>query len=521
MQVDESISSRLQYTYLHDGLPSCPKTEKLIHSVTAITQAPWEISLLAALGNYSTLIQGLANVEKIQGKGGALGLFILIIAASGERKTTVFDLLNQTIIDFQQEEAKRLENQLIEYEIDSEIIDEKIKHLKKAIVTAVKSDKESSLNDLKQKLKTAKSGYPKKPTELNIVFEDITPEATLHQLGHGWPNVALISNEGGTILQGRAMQKLPLLNNLWSGEPCSVYRKSSPNYTVMDARLTLVIAGQPSAVEKYMRKKGEESVGIGFTGRLIVSNPQSTQGQRFIKTKEPDIEEGLHEHNELARELLLEISERHKSDCKRDTIRWSHEAKELGMKIYNDIELELGPGGRFEHAQEHGNKLFENIGRIAALLTYVELGKDKDISVGILRDAINIAFYFSRTYLNHFKVLPDHISDIHKLDVFFNTQRSEGQRYIMKNKARQNGPNPLRTPGRFDAALEASANNGSIRVYRVERTGLILIDLYPQYDVDYPMLEQFQVKNNLSPSNATDLYTGRVVQILPRPRSSL
>ena len=54
----------------------------------------------------------------------------------------------------------------------------------------------------------------------------------------------------------------------------------------------------------------------------------------------------------------------------RKLIKFSEEAKEPAIELYNEIEASQQPGGRLEYAKDHGSKLFENITRVAGLLTY-------------------------------------------------------------------------------------------------------------------------------------------------------
>jgi len=98
-----------------------------------------------------------------------------------------------------------------------------------------------------------------------MIFEDVTTEAIAVELNQGSGSAALVSDEGATILNGRIVQDLPRLNKLWSAEPFNVTRKSSESFTVDDARLTVSIMAQPSAVAKFMKKRGDESLGIGFS----------------------------------------------------------------------------------------------------------------------------------------------------------------------------------------------------------------------------------------------------------------
>lgn len=136
---------------------------------------------------------------------------------------------------------------------------------------------------LKAELLDLKKQKPEEPTRLQFLYEDVTPESIAYELYKGSGNAALSSDEGATILSGRVVQNIPMLNKFWSGESFSVSRKSSPGFVVDDPRLTISIMSQPSAMTKFMKKKGDESLGVGFLARFLVCNPLSNQGNRYMK----------------------------------------------------------------------------------------------------------------------------------------------------------------------------------------------------------------------------------------------
>ena len=495
---------------IKEMISSSPKTANLVNSLSSITQAPWEMSLLGTLGSYSTVIQGLADVKKIQGGVGSLATYILIIAESGERKTTVQNLLNKPIAEFQKKAAKQYKDELDDYRIDLRVSEEEMKKLEKELSMAVREADQEAIDKIKKQMKQSMAERPIEPLKLQLTYEDATPESIAFDLHRGWRNAALVSNEGATILEGRIIQKVPLLNSLWSGEAFSVNRReTSASFEVTDARLTLFIATQPSAMTKFMKRRGEETQGIGFLGRFIISYPNSTQGTRFSASVRAGSDEGLKSYYKQIEGLLNKIPERQKRSYKRDIIEWSAEAKKSAIQIHDFIERELGPGGRFEHANAHGNKLFENISRIAALLTYIELGEGKDITSGILNDAKTIAFHFSGTYLKHFQVLPDYLKDVNALIDYFNAKKENGERFILKNLVLRSGPYRTRNAKSLNQAIQILIANGMIKVWTYPQTGLTFIDIDPTAINDGFLWNKFCHANNLPP------------QIQPNPLPSL
>lgn len=162
----------------------------------------------------------------------------------------------------------------------------------------------------------------------------------------------------------------------------------------------------------------------------------------------------------------------------RKLIKFSEEAKGPAIELYNEIEASQQPGGRLEYAKDHGSKLFENITRLAGLLTYFEHGPGAEISLGILRDAERIAFHCSEAYLGYFKSYPDYIRNALELKAYFQQIRDNAERYFRKGVLRRSSLSFMRDVTARDQALEVLTNWGEIKVYTY-KSGLVVIDLKP------------------------------------------
>lgn len=473
---------------------ACPETVRLVDSLVSITQAPSDLVLMSVLSSYSTLLQGMIDVERPEAGVGPVSLFTLTIAASGERKSTVSRLLDKPIQQFQQEESSSYLQKCLEFEIDSKIVNQEQKRLQKEISKQVQAGE--CIEELKQQLMALIEGKSQRPLKTQLLFEDTTTEAIAEALHQGFGNAALTSGEGASILNGRIVQDLPRLNKLWSAENFTVNRKTSDSFTVENARLSLAIMAQPSAIQRFMKKRGDESIGIGFLARFLVCFPESKQGQRFIETRFPEEDEGYENYLIKTGELLENLKAYiDNPTLERKRMCFDLEAKKYWVNLYNSIESELSINGYFQFAQDHGSKLAENIARIAALLSYIELGAEQPVSLSILKDAEMIARYFSDTYLECFESQPDFIKDAIALSEYLQVCREDGYRYIRKNKIRQSGPNRLRKKSNLDDAVSMAIQYGEISVTSSDY-GMLAIDLYPGRRPDQAMWDEFLSKNS-------------------------
>jgi len=458
-------------------------------------KAPGELILQTVLGAISTAAQGKIDVERIYGGSGPISLFLCVVADSGERKTGVANKIFKPIIDFEHQEEKVFEDEWADYEIRQEIFAEQEQQLKRKLKKAIKSNIEETIYKAKSELKQWQAKKPERPIKLQLIYENTTPESLQIEMKDGFGNVALVSNEGATVLEGPITRALAFLNSLWSGERFTVTRKTSRSFTLNDTRLTLSLLIQPSAIEKFLMKRGVEALGIGFLGRFIFCNPQTTQGTRFISQSNQGCENGYVNYLERMGEILTELKGLNDaSDQARTVIGFSDEVLDYARDIYNEIEAELGPQGQFEYAKDHGNKLFENITRIAAILSYFEHGKDEKISLGIFQDAERIAFHFSGAYLQSFQVYPDYLKDAFALQEYCQTKRESGERYISKAAIRRSGPSRLRNIKTLTRVIEHLQSWGELIVYTEPTTRLVYLDLNPNLVHEPHMWNRFYDK---------------------------
>lgn len=87
----------------------------------AITQAPDPMVYLASISSVSIALQGLINVELPIGKVCPVSLSTLIIAESGERKSTVENIFTKGIKSFEKETIKTYQKKLNKYNLELDL----------------------------------------------------------------------------------------------------------------------------------------------------------------------------------------------------------------------------------------------------------------------------------------------------------------------------------------------------------------------------------------------------------------
>ena len=437
-------------------------------------KAPRPLIFSTALAAIAVAIQGLFDVRKPNGQRVPLSLMLLTIANSGERKSTVENVFLGAIRTVQKQQNLIYQTALNEWKTELHIWETK----KKAILKSIhkKAIQEEPSDDEDRRFKALESAKPTKPKQFKLLYEDATSEALFRGLHQDLPTAGLISSEGGGILNGRALNDLSKQNALWSGDSITVDRVSIESYVLADARLTVSIMAQESAFQNYMEQRGEQSRGSGLWARFLVCQPLSTQGSRTIENGTWSSEHGDKFAARLSELLQLNQALMKDSGRAKGVINFSPEASERWLNVFNAIEVEIRPNGRFAEAGDHASKLADNIARVAALFHCFE-GFEGDISLDTVNSAINLCAYYSDEFIKLFIPPPQEETDAN--DLYYYLQNAMiGCMNIPKNHILKFGRPPhLREKSRLNPALEILCQQGRASVFLQGRTTYISLGI--------------------------------------------
>ena len=268
--------------YPIDALPEAMRAA--VTEVQAFVQAPLPMVAGSALTALSLAAQPLANIRRASRLVGPVSLYLLTIAESGERKTTLDSYFLESLREWQAGQAQAMAPGLAEHEAAMAAFEVKRQALIEAIKTAAKTG--TSTTGKERDLVALEQSKPEAPRVPRILLADETPEALAYSLARTWPSSGIVSSEAGIVLGGHAMgsdsimRNLALLNVLWDGGEHSAGRRSKESFTVRSARLTVSLQIQPEALRQFFAKAGPLARGSGFMARFLLAWPQSTQGTR-------------------------------------------------------------------------------------------------------------------------------------------------------------------------------------------------------------------------------------------------
>lgn len=451
-----------------------------IQELQANIKAPIPLVGNCVLSASSLACQGIIDVRRLDHLVGSVSLYLLTGADSGDRKSATDDIVFEPVRTFQKSRAQKHKTELTKYQSEKMAWDVKLEVILAAIKKAYKI--EEPTEDYEQALAKHMDQKPLRPRETKLIYNDTTPSALAYGMYQNSPNAAILSNEGGSVIEGNASTDVFLLNSFWSGSDFHVDRRTQESYSLSNPRLTVGVLAQPQVIFNFAQHKRQQARFSGLFSRFLIAFPQSTQGTRFIYDPTliwPNTEKFKERMNDI---LIQTVTEDPCGTPEKIILQFSPQAQLRWIQAYNCIEYELNPAGFLSDIRDFGSKAADNMARIAALFHYFSK-QEGDISV----ETVDRAAEVMKWYLMEFKRLfsppppiPQDQADAALLEAWLSRYCHTHKTFaIKKNVALQSGPNPLRNKSRLNAALQVLVWRYVVKVPKDGKT--LVIVLNPEY----------------------------------------
>ena len=464
--------------YPLDALPVALRSA--IQEVADFVKAPISMISCSALGAMSLAIQPQIDVKRAEGLSGPSSLYILVIADSGERKSSCDKHFTDGIRRYEKDAAFKAKPSIKKYETDIEAWDMKVKGVKAQLQHAAKAGETTDVAEAA--LKALMNDKPNKPKLPRLFYTDTTPEELAFSLSQTWPTGGIMSSEAGLVFGGHgmgkdvAMRTLALYNVLWDGGTFEVDRRSTQSFVLENARLTIVLQVQELTLREFMRRTGELARGTGFLARFLICWPASTQGYR------PYSEPPFHKHAVSAfNDRLYNILTKGNTidqdgNLTPSMLTLSPEAKQAWITFHDDIEGQLVTGGQYHDIRDVASKIADNAVRLAGLIHVFE-GNGGPITLEAFLSAQTIVQWHLDESLRFFSefTMPIELADAASLERWLvDVCRIHSTMFVRKNEVRQKGP--LRDNKAFQAAINELVALNRIRVGTDGRAAAIFIN---------------------------------------------
>jgi len=313
-----------------------------IQEALGVVQTTDVIAATSVLGALSTAIGPNADwVHPATGQVRPCTLFLLVMALSGERKSTTDALISKPIYDFDEQTITCHEEEMAKREVKSPDSD----------ATAMKKPMKSKL--------------------VRIVRQDVSRRAVAEALRGQGRSITLMTDEGDILLNGTMMKHLGALNSYWDGKRIQPYDRGNDNVLVSRSpRVTLNMMVQPAVMEEFMSKQTKATYGSGHFARYLLARSPSIQGfrQQTSGTKDLRFLPAFHKRiASLLNDYRIKVDADHVA---RDVLEFDDEAKRLWFDIATRVEEDIKPGNFLSDIADFGSKYMEIVSRIACLLHY-------------------------------------------------------------------------------------------------------------------------------------------------------
>jgi len=441
-----------------------------IDEVEGNVKSPRELIFFSALTAISTAVQGIVDVKKPTGQCVPTSLLLLVVADSGERKTSSENIFLNPIREFQCEQDVKWKDALSAWEVKKDIWESKKKEIMRSITRSARAGEDTL--PLERAAFEHEKEKPARPKRFKILYDDVTSEALMWGLYQDIPTAGLVSSEAS--LKNRAFNDIPKQNSLWSGDSIVVDRKTKESFELRNARLTVSFMTQPVSFERYIATHGAQLRGSGLWARFLVSQPISTQGYREIDNSTVSWQH-RQSYSDRIKELLKEnVVFLETPGAIRQAIGFAPDAEDLWVEVFNEIEGEIRPGGRFEGAGDLASKMADNISRVAALIHIFE-GRGGEISWEALRFAIDFCSWCSDEFYRIFMPPKESEVNARKLLNWFEGLRRDGFLELGKNEILIYGPRKVRLKEKLEPALAELILAGDVSVFKSR--GIWMVDI--------------------------------------------
>ena len=206
-----------------------------VTAVSENTATAVDMPALAALALIAAAVQGKFYIEGKPGYKEQLNLFFLIIAKSGERKSSIIKTMTKAIYQYEAEENKRRKPIIAEQEA-------KLNRWRTQIEKYEKKDQKEEADKLRRRCYTLEQSRIR---PLRLIADDITPEALTSIMAANNGIITVISTEGGLfdILNGKYSSNVVSIETVlkaYTGDPIRVDRKGRESESIDRPALTML-----------------------------------------------------------------------------------------------------------------------------------------------------------------------------------------------------------------------------------------------------------------------------------------
>ena len=365
-----------------DALPSVIR--RYVNAVAEHSQTSPDMAAVISLGVLAICLQGKYQVEGTPGYNEPLSLYTVVIAAPGERKSSVMRDMTKYLYEYEQEYNLSRSSDIRENRLQRESLERQIVSLKKKLERSESHETELELRQVEEQLEDTPELKP-----VRFFADDCSSEALTSLMAANGGVFSVISTEGGIfdIMAGRYSNKANI--DIWlkghCGDAIYVDRMTRDAECILHPALSAILSIQPSVLDEIMTNA--TMTGRGLIARFLYASPPSRIGGRTFRTPPvpPDVSAAY-------RSLIFHLMALPYTD-EPQTLYLSEKAFDRMADYF--LEHERFLAGEGQAISDWASKYIGAVLRIAGLLHGAEMvDGEREISVATMNRAIQIGKYF-------------------------------------------------------------------------------------------------------------------------------
>lgn len=365
-----------------DCLPGVLKD--YVEAVAVHSQTSADMAAVIGIGVLAVCLQGKFVVQGTPGYVEPLSLYTVVIAAPGERKSSVMHEMTGVLYDYEKDYNEMRNPEVRKKRQDRESLERRIDGLRGQLRKAENDETEAELYFLEGEL-----DHLPEMKDARFFADDCSSEALTSLLANNGGIFSVISTEGGIfdILAGRYSGKANF--DVWlkghCGDTIRVDRMGREAEYIPHPALSAILSIQPSVLDEIM--SNTTMTGRGLIARFLYASPPSRIGSRVFCS--PPIPEDI---GKAYKDLVYHLMAIPRPEEETKLI-----LSEQATKIISDYfaEHEAFLIGEGQVISDWGAKYIGTVLRIAGLLHVAENGEESNEITGqVMSRAIEIGKYF-------------------------------------------------------------------------------------------------------------------------------
>lgn len=377
-----------------------PRLRGAAQAIMDKVQLPASIAAQSVMAAAALAVQPYIDVELPTGEVVPVSLFLISVAASGDRKSSADKLALRPV-------------RAREHEMHEEFAASQSSYLADSAAYKAARKKAEGGTKTRQQIKDAIDACgaePMPPPQPLLVSDEGTLQGLQRLFAEAMPSLGLFSDEGGQWLGGYAMTEEnrgatgAALSKLWDGAPIKRVRGTEGVSILRGRRLSLHLMIQHRIAKKLFGDKDLKDQGL--LSRLLVCQPNSMKGDRLWHDPSDDSALDLERYDARITGLLRSVMPMDPITraLTPSVIKLSAAAKDLFVHFHDAVEVQLKKGGSFEPIAGFAAKLPEHAVRIAAVMAFFEDKRVPEVSDVALAAGIKIATFHANEALRLFGI---------------------------------------------------------------------------------------------------------------------